>query len=87
MCGAIFRTPKFWKQEREMHAKAIDLLKIVGLQDMDENRGWRLPAIRQTAQAGNRPCAWPPNMKLLMLDEPAAGMNPTGDRGSAQVHQ
>ena len=26
MGGAIFRTPKFWKQEREMHAKAIDLL-------------------------------------------------------------
>ena len=32
MGGAIFRTPKFWKQEREMHAKAIDLLKIFGLE-------------------------------------------------------
>ena len=28
MGGAIFRTPKFWKKEREMQAKAIDLLKI-----------------------------------------------------------
>ena len=29
MGGAIFRTPKFWKQEREMHAKAIDLLNCI----------------------------------------------------------
>ena len=59
MGGAIFRTPKFWKQEREMHAKAIDLLKIFGLEGLAETE------------------ALATGMKLLLLDEPAAGMNPT----------
>ena len=43
MGGAIFRTPKFWKQEREMHAKAIDLLKIFGLEGLAETEAANLP--------------------------------------------
>lgn len=49
--GAIFRTPTFWKQERDMHAKAIDLLRIFGLEDwpkpkpricrMERNVSWK----------------------------------------------
>ena len=43
MGGAIFRTPKFWKQEREMHTKAIDLLKIFGLEGLAETEAANLP--------------------------------------------
>ena len=73
--GAIFRTPKFWKQEREMHAKAIDLLKIFGLEGLAETEAANLPYGAQRKLEIARALAT--GMKLLLLDEPAAGMNPT----------
>ena len=75
MGGAIFRTPKFWKQEREMHAKAIDLLKIIGLEGLAETEAANLPYGAQRKLEIARALAT--GMKLLLLDEPAAGMNPT----------
>ena len=75
MGGAIFRTPKFWKQEREMHAKAIDLLKIFGLEGLAETEAANLPYGAQRKLEIARALAT--GMKLLLLDEPAAGMNPT----------
>ena len=75
MGGAIFRTPKFWKQEREMHAKAIDLLKIFGLEGPAETEAANLPYGAQRKLEIARALAT--GMKLLLLDEPAAGMNPT----------
>jgi len=74
MGGAIFRTPKFWKQEREMHAKAIDLLKIFGLEGLAETEAANLPYGAQRKLEIARALAT--GMKLLLLDEPAAGMNP-----------
>lgn len=74
MGGAIFRTPKFWKQEREMHAKAIDLLKIFGLEGLVETEAANLPYGAQRKLEIARALAT--GMKLLLLDEPAAGMNP-----------
>ena len=61
MGSAIFRTPGFWKQENEMHEKAIDLLRIF------YGKQRKLEIARALATG----------MKLLLLDEPAAGMNPT----------
>ena len=75
MGGAIFRTPKFWKQEREMHAKAIDLLKIFGLEGLAETEAANLPYGAQRKLEIARALAT--GMILLLLDEPAAGMNPT----------
>ena len=74
MGGAIFRTPKFWKQEREMHAKAIDLLKIFGLEGLAETEAANLPYGAQRKLEIARALAT--GMKLLLLDEPAAGLNP-----------
>ena len=69
MGGAIFRTPKFWKQEREMHAKAIDLLKIFGLESLAETEAANLPYGAQRKLEIARALAT--GMKLLLLDEPA----------------
>ena len=73
--GAIFRTPKFWKQERDMHAKAIDLLRIFGLEGLANTEAANLPYGAQRKLEIARALAT--GMKLLLLDEPAAGMNPT----------
>ena len=75
MGGAIFRTPKFWKQEREMHAKAIDLLKIFGLEGLAETEAANLPYGAQRKLEIARALATQPD--FLLLDEPAAGMNPS----------
>ena len=75
MGGAIFRTPKFWKQEREMHAKAIDLLKIFGLEGLAETEAANLPYGAQRRLEIVRALASSPH--IILLDEPAAGMNPS----------
>ena len=66
MGGAIFRTPKFWKQEREMHAKAIDLLKIFGLEGLAETEAANLPYGAQRKLEIARALAT--GMKLLLLN-------------------
>ena len=73
--GAIFRKPTFWKQELDMHAKAIDLLRIFGLEGLAETEAANLPYGAQRKLEIARALAT--GMKLLLLDEPAAGMNPT----------
>lgn len=75
MGGAIFRTPRFWKQENDMHAKAIDLLRIFGLEGLANTEAANLPYGAQRKLEIARALAT--GMKLLLLDEPAAGMNPT----------
>ena len=63
MGSAIFRTPGFWKQENEMHEKAIDLLRIFNLEGL------------ATTQAANLP--YGQQRKLEIARALAAGMNPT----------
>ena len=73
--GCIFRTRGFWKQEQEMRDKALGLLKIFGLEDKAEFIASNLPYGQQRKLEIARALAT--GMKLLLLDEPAAGMNPT----------
>jgi len=74
-CSAIFRTPSFWRTERELDERAAELLKIFGLEDKADDLASSLPYGQQRKLEIARALAT--NMKLLLLDEPAAGMNPT----------
>ena len=75
MLDATFRTPKFWKAEKEMTEKAMDLLAICHLEDKADVIAANLPYGQQRKLEIARALAT--NMKVLLLDEPAAGVNPT----------
>ena len=75
MLDATFRTPKFWKAEKEMTEKAMDLLAICHLEDKADILASSLPCGQQRKLEIARALAT--DMKVLLLDEPAAGMNPT----------
>lgn len=71
----IFRTPKFWRVEKQLTEKAMDLLSIFKLEGKANQLAANLPYGQQRKLEIARALAT--NMKLLLLDEPAAGMNPT----------
>lgn len=71
---SIFRLPKHFKVEREMRAKAKELLEIFGLLEERNHLACNLPYGKQRRLEIARALATSP--KLLLLDEPAAGMNP-----------
>ena len=75
LLDATFRTPKFWKAEKEVTDKAMDLLEICHLADKAEVPAASLPYGQQRKLEIARALAT--DMKVLLLDEPAAGMNPT----------
>jgi branched-chain amino acid transport system ATP-binding protein len=75
MLDSLFRTARFWKTEKELKAKALDLLSIFHLEDKSDYIAANLPYGQQRKLEIARALAT--NMKLLLLDEPAAGMNPT----------
>lgn len=75
MLDSLFRTPRYWKTEQELKDKALDLLSIFNLQDKADYIASNLPYGQQRKLEIARALAT--NMKLLLLDEPAAGMNPT----------
>ena len=72
---ASFRTKKYWATEKQITEKAMDLLEICGLADKANELASSLPYGRQRKLEIARALAT--DMKLLLLDEPAAGMNPT----------
>ena len=72
---ASFRTKKYWATEKQITEKAMDLLEICGLADKANELAASLPYGRQRKLEIARALAT--DMKLLLLDEPAAGMNPT----------
>ena len=71
----IFRFPKFWREEKEAKEKAMNLLKIFDLDKYADTAAGNLPYGKQRKLEIARAMAT--NPKLLLLDEPAAGMNPT----------
>ena len=72
---ASFRTKKYWDTEKQITDKAMELLEICGLADKANELASSLPYGRQRKLEIARALAT--DMKLLLLDEPAAGMNPT----------
>ena len=74
MVSGILRLPRYWKQEKKQHEKAMELLDIFGMQDLADEVAGSLPYGVQRRLEILRALATDP--KLLLLDEPAAGMNP-----------
>ena len=71
---AIFRTPKYFKEEERIEKETIELLKILNLDEKKKELANNLPYGEQRRLEIARALATHP--KLLFLDEPAAGMNP-----------
>ena len=74
MFTGILRLPRYWTQEKHQHERAMELLDIFGMQDLADEQSGSLPYGAQRRLEIVRALATDP--KLLLLDEPAAGMNP-----------
>jgi len=71
--AGIFRLPNYYKLEKKMEEEAIELLKVFNLDDLADVLSTNLPYGKQRKLEIARALATKP--KLLLLDEPAAGMN------------
>ena len=71
---SIFRLPRHFKVEKAMRQRAKEILRIFDLEDERNNLACNLPYGKQRKLEIARALAT--NPKLLLLDEPAAGMNP-----------
>ncbi|HXL02270.1 MAG TPA: ABC transporter ATP-binding protein [Candidatus Atribacteria bacterium] len=70
----MFSLPSYWREERAIREEAYELLKAVGLADATKEEAQSLPYGEQRRLEIARALATHPS--LLLLDEPAAGMNP-----------
>jgi len=72
--AGIFRLPSFYRTEKKMDERALELLKVFELDESADTLASNLPYGKQRKLEIARAIAT--NPKLLLLDEPAAGMNP-----------
>ena len=72
---SILRTPLVWKEEEEIDRKARELLSVFNMEGLADHIAANLPYGQQRKLEIARALA--ANPKVLLLDEPAAGMNPT----------
>lgn len=75
MFSGMFRAKSYWEEEKESSEKALEILKILGMEDMANMRAGSLPYGNQRKLEIAR--AIGTNPKVLLLDEPACGMNPS----------
>ncbi|MFV0503325.1 MAG: ABC transporter ATP-binding protein [Lachnospirales bacterium] len=72
---AIFRLPRYWKDEKICHEKSLEILDVFDLAEYKDVKSDNLPYGKQRKLEIARALATNPS--LLLLDEPAAGMNPS----------
>ena len=72
--GATLRSPRYCREMKAIHARTEELLSYMGLSDVKDELAGSLPYGKQRKLEIARALAT--NPKLLLLDEPAAGMNP-----------
>ena len=75
MWEGIFRLHRYFKEEKVAHERALELLSIFDMQDLANTKAGSLPYGAQRRLEIVRAMATNPS--LLLLDEPAAGMNPS----------
>ena len=71
----VLRLPNYWKRERAAHDRAMELLSLFGMDSLAGHIAGSLPYGAQRRLEIVRALATNPS--LLLLDEPAAGMNPS----------
>ena len=74
LLASIFRLPSYFSREKAMNEKSREILEVFGLEKYENAYAANLPYGKQRELEIARALATEP--KLLLLDEPAAGMNP-----------